>query len=249
MSDQIAKMRNDRDAYGHELYNFWKDGNEHEIIERDDGLIDASDHVGGYFADFKNWPVYEQEGMAFLAPGRSLDLGCGAGRVELYLQSQNREITGIDNSPLAVQVCRERGVKDARLMPVEKITTDVGMFSNIIMYGNNWGLMANPRQAKRLLRLFHRITNPGARILAESNNIYQTDNALHLAYQAWNRQRSRMPGQIRLRVRCGIHCSKWFDYLMVSKEEMEGILEGTGWKIIHTIDSTGSTYVAVLARE
>ena len=44
-------------------------------------------------------------------------------------------------------------------------------------------------------------------------------NPLHLAYQAWNRQLGRMPGQIRIRVRCVLHKTPWFDYLMVSQED------------------------------
>jgi hypothetical protein len=39
---------------------------------------------------------------------------------------------------------------------------------------------------------------------------------------------------------------KWFDYLIVSKKEMEDILKGTGWKIKETIDSGNSAYIAVI---
>lgn len=249
MGEQIAALRKDRDAFGHEMHDFWKGEKEvFEIIERDDGLISIGYHVGMYFAGFDEWSEIEREGMKRLAPGRTLDLGCGAGRVELYLQSLGREVTGIDNSPLAVQVCRERGVKDARLLPVEKITPALGTFGNIIMYGNNWGLMANPRQAVRLLRLFHRMTTPDARIIAQTNDVYKTDNPVHLAYQAWNRERGRMSGQLRLRVRRGLCCSKWFDYLMVSKPEMEEIVEGAGWKVLEYINSEGSLYIAVIGK-
>ncbi len=249
MSEQVRAYRKDKDAFGHMLMAHLQEEEAVEIIEREDGYIDASDQVGWYFSDFPDWPAQEQEGMQHLVPGPALDLGCGAGRVELYLQSQGRPVTGIDNSPLAIEVCRRRGVLDARLLPVEKITPDLGRFANIIMYGNNWGLMANPRQARRLLRLFHRMTTPGARILAETNDIYNTDNPLHLNYQAWNRERGRMSGQIRIQVRYKIYRSSWFDYLMVSKAELAEILAGTGWRVKTTIDSAGVLYVAVIEKE
>ena len=143
MSDQIAQYRKDRDAYGHEIYDFFQGKEVFEIVERGDGYIDAGNTVQNYFADFADWPAYEQEGMRQLIPGRVLDLGCGAGRVELYLQSQGYAVVGIDNSPLAVEVCRLRGVTDARLIPVTGIGPDLGMFDNIVMYGNNWGLMGS----------------------------------------------------------------------------------------------------------
>ena len=40
-----------------------------------------------------------------------------------------------------------------------------------------------------------------------------------------------MSGQLRFRVRYASYCSPWFDYLMVSPDEMKGILEGTGWRV------------------
>jgi hypothetical protein len=49
-------------------------------------------------------------------------------------------------------------------------------------------------------------------------------------------------------VRHGIHTSAWFDYLMVSKEEMGQILEGTGWQVEKFIDSDGPGYFAVIKK-
>jgi SAM-dependent methyltransferase len=249
MSEQLASLRKDRDAFGHEIEDFWKNQEDLEIIEREDGYIDAGAYVSRYFAEFSDWSPSEQEGMKRLAPGPSLDLGCGAGRVELYLQSLGREVTGIDNSTIAINICHERGVKDARILPVEKITPALGTFANILLYGNNWGLMASYKKARRLLRIFHRMTTPDARIIAGSNDIYQTTNPLHLAYQQWNRDRGRMSGQIRFRVRSGIHTTPWFDYLMVSKTEMAEIVLGTGWKVLEYIDSGISQYLTVLAKD
>ncbi len=249
MSEQIKQFKRDRDAYGHEIMDYLETGDSIEIIERDDGFMDAAAHVGVYFADFANWNPCEQEAMQYLLPGRSLDLGSGAGRVELYLQSRGMEAVGIDNSPLAVEVCRRRGVVDARVMSITQVSREkLGLFSNILMLGNNWGLMGSYKRAKWLLRKFYHMTTPEARIIAETNDVYKTDNPIHLAYQAYNRERGRMSGQIGLRVLRGHARSDWFDYLMVSKEEMCDILDGTGWKVMKFIDSPESVYVAVIEK-
>lgn len=250
MSEQIARFHADQDAFGHEIMDFYQDplGEHLEIIERDDGFIGASAGPAAYFSEYPDWPENQRAALEELVAGRVLDLGSGAGRIELYLQAHGFDVVGIDNSPLAVEVCRLRGARDVRLIPVEKVNNALGTFDNILMVGNNWGLMANRAQAKRLLHRFYHMTSPGARIIAESNDVYNTTNSVHLAYQAWNRERGRMSGQIRMRVRHGIYCSKWFDYLMVSRAEMEEILLGTGWRLQTCYPSPGSNYAAVLVK-
>jgi len=62
----------------------------------------------------------------------------------------------------------------------------------------------------------------------------------------FNRDRGRLPGQLRLRVRFRHHISPWFDYLMVSQEEMKQIIYGTGWKVTRFFQDNDSRYVAII---
>ena len=62
-----------------------------------------------------------QKAMKYVR-GRTLDIGCGAGRVTLPLQQRGVDVVGIDNSPLAVRICRERGVNDVRLISVTRVS-------------------------------------------------------------------------------------------------------------------------------
>ena len=50
---------------------------------------------------------------------------------------------------------------------------------------------------------------------------YNTEDPDHLGYHERNRRRARMAGQIRMRVRHRKLKTPWFDYLMVSHEELE----------------------------
>ena len=248
MTETIAQYRLDKDAFGHMLFDYLNGIDAMEMIEREDGFIGTSLGPRAYFADYPDWPAYEHEAMHRLRPGRTIDLGCGAGRLALYLQSQGCAVTGIDNSPLAIEVCRRRGVDDARLLSVTQLSAAVGVFDNIVMLGHNWGLMGSPRRARWFLRKFHTMTTPHARILAESNDVLNTENPDHLNYHAYNRERGRLPGQLRIRVRYRVFTSLWFDYLMVSREEMQAIVDGTGWHINEVIDSERSSYIAILEK-
>ena len=177
-----------------------------------------------------------------------LEVGCGAGRVALELHVRGHEVVGIDLSPLAVEVSRRRGVKDVRELPVTQVSRELGRFDTFVMFGNNFGLMGSGRRAPWLLRRFRSIANDGARILAESVNPYKTDKPEHLAFHERNRKRGRMGGQLRLRIRQGTYSTPWFDYLLVSPEEMASLAEGTGWELTRVIDEGEHVYVGVLER-
>ena len=46
-----------------------------------------------------------------------------------------------------------------------------------------------------------------------------------------------------------MHATPWFDYLFVSKAEMEKLLAGSGWRVAQFIDSPESPrYVAVIEK-
>lgn len=218
-----------------------------EFIERDDGYLMATDNLAAYFAPYAEWPPRLQQAMSFVR-GRVLDVGVGAGRFALHLQEQGREVVGIDVSPGALEVCRKRGVKNVRRLPFHRIDASLGRFDTILMMGNNFGLFANPRRARWMLRRLKSLTSRNARIVAESLDIYGTDKPEHLAYHARNRQNGKMAGEIRLRVRYRELIGDWFDYLMVSQPEMQEIVEGTGWRVADFIGSAGGQYVGVIEK-
>lgn len=240
-------MKEHEDGYGQMLLAALEGRESVEICERDDGFVEANPGPRLYFAPFRRWPAVHRRAMRSVR-GRVLDVGCGAGRVCLHLQKRGLDVVGIDISPGAVEVCRRRGVRDARLCSIEDVNESLGQFDTIVMLGNNFGLFGSRAKAQRLLRRFHRLTSERGRIVAETRDVHQTDDPAHLAYQARNRRLGRMDGQIRLRVRHRLHATPWFDYLMVSPAELEELLAGTGWHLARTLDSC-DTYVAVIEKD
>jgi SAM-dependent methyltransferase len=221
-----------------------------EIVEREDGLIMASRYFGvdHSLAPYSKWPSHQRRALR-LAQGRALDVGAGAGRVALHLQQKGHEVVAIDSSPGAVDVCRRRGVRDARVLKVEEADESLGLFDTVVMYGNNLGLLSSRAKGRRLLRRLHRITSERARILGEILDPYPGAAPVHLAYHQRNRERGRLSGQIRIRIRYRDLATPWFDYLFLSRPELEELVEGTGWLLARTIDDEGPLYVAVLEKQ
>src|SRR5438128_7956129 len=165
-------MNDNQDAFGHELYGYLQGEEGYEIVERDDGFFGAAVGPLSYFAGYKQWPAHYKKAMRYVR-GRVLDIGCGAGRHALHLQEQGFDVVGIDISPLAIEVCRRLGLKDARLLSITQVSPKLAKFDTLLMLGNNFGLMGNSTRAKWLLKRFRRTTTPRARIIAESTDPYQ----------------------------------------------------------------------------
>jgi hypothetical protein len=244
----VLQVKRDADAYGQELMSHHRTGHGYEIVERDDGFIDISCATKVYFTPYAEWPKHIQDALRFVE-GTVLDIGCGAGRHSLYLQETGHDVVGIDLSPLAVEICRERGLRRAENISITQITSRLGRFDTMIMLGNNFGLFANTHRASWLLRRFYNMTSRQGRIIAESRDPHVTDLPDHLAYHRLNRSKGRMPGQLRIRIRFRRHVGPWFDYLLVSKEELHTLIRDTGWHVGRFFDGKSGSYAVLLSKE
>ena len=237
-----------QDAYGHILYDFLNGEQNLEVVERDDGYITTSRmRPLAYFSEYPEWAEHQKLAMNYTT-GRILDIGCGAGRHALYLQKKGHDVLATDNSPLAIQVCKKRDVKNAMVVPITQLNSNFGTFNTITMMGNNFGLFASYKRAKWLLKRFAAMTTEDGKIVAETMDPYQTENHTHLAYHQSNRERDRMSGQLRIRIRYKQYATPWFDYLFVSKSELEDVLVDTIWTIERYIDSDKPSYIMILGK-
>ena len=243
-------MKNSQDAYGQQLLaQYYSREATVEIIERDDNYIDTGSDAGMYFSEYRQWSPLEKRAVK-LVKGRVLDVGCGAGRHALYLQEKGFDVTGIDNSPGAIKVCKLRGLKKAIVRPIDDADKfKPNSFDTIQMFGNNFGLLGSRENAGKILKKMFRITSPEARIIAKTLNPYKTDNPLHLPYLHANRKRGRMGGQIKMRVRFGKTIGEWFDYLFVSPAEMQEIINAGDWQIEEFLDAEEANYIAVIKKK
>ncbi|WP_305788615.1 class I SAM-dependent methyltransferase [Symbioplanes lichenis] len=217
-----------------------------EIIERDDGLINGApaDH---YLGDPGEWQPHDHRALR-LCRGAVLDIGCGAGRTALELQRRSMAVTGLDVSPGAIEIARKRGLRDTVVATVEDFTRGATRYDTFLLLGNNLGLLGGPEQAPKFLAALAQLAKPGARIVAQGTDPYGTTDPVHVAYHQRNRDRGRLGGQLRLRLRYRRLATDWFDYLNCSVPELEGLLEGTAWRLKSVDLQDRPYYVAVMER-
>ncbi len=129
-------MELEEDAHGQQIIRYYNGKRSFSVVERDDGYVNLDeDEANRYLSSYKRWKKHEKDAIKY-ARGRCLDVGCAAGRVPIYLQKKGLYCLGIDISPLAIKVCRLRGVKYCKVMSIADIgKLRGGLFDTVIMFG------------------------------------------------------------------------------------------------------------------
>lgn len=157
------------------------------------------------------WDWWERELLALVDAGPVLDLGCGAGRAALHFQAAGLAVTAVDTSPGAVEVCRRRGVRDARLGDVNEPPADQEWGAVLLLCGN-LGLGGSWDGNRRLLRKLSQLARSDALLVGDSVND-PTRAPLHL--------RLGYEGQV----------TPWWSQRNVCADEIASLVDGTGWVI------------------
>lgn len=77
----MKKLKAEEDAFGQEMWAFYKGERASQVVERDDGYFDASPNGPRmYFSEFEDWHPVEREAMEFVK-GKVLDIGCELGGI------------------------------------------------------------------------------------------------------------------------------------------------------------------------
>jgi SAM-dependent methyltransferase len=215
-----------------------------EIIERDDGLINGAP-AEHYLAAPRDWQPHDHRALR-LVRGAVLDIGAGAGRTALELQIRGMAVTGLDTSAGAIEVARKRGLRDTVLNTVDAYARSAARYDTFLLLGNNLGLIEGPERAPAFLAALAELARPGARIIAQGTDPYGTTDPVHVAYHQRNRDRGRLGGQLRLRLRYRLLATEWFDYLNCSVAELEDLLVGSRWRLGSVDAEDRPYYLAVL---
>jgi RimJ/RimL family protein N-acetyltransferase len=186
-------------------------------LETNDGQLGPAMHPEWFFRAFDEWDWWERELLPPIACGPALDLGAGAGRVSLWLQQRGIEVTAVDSSPGAVEVCRARGVADARLGDLNDPPTDKPWRSIYLACGN-LGLGGSRDCNRRLLCRLAEISAPDAILYGDTV------------------EPGRVP-DIRLRIRYKGEATPWWTQRNVPVDEVAELVDGTGWTLErHVVD-------------
>ncbi|MDY4250154.1 class I SAM-dependent methyltransferase [Bacteroides pyogenes] len=121
------------------------------------------------FRSFSSMPAIERTALQ-LAQGRILDVGAGSGCHALALQEMGKDVCAIDVSPLSVEVMKQRGVNDARLINLFDETFRES-FDTVLMLMNGSGIIGKLSNMPAFFQRMKQILRPGGCIYMDSSDL------------------------------------------------------------------------------
>jgi SAM-dependent methyltransferase len=161
-----------KDILGNALLDYFNGNYTEDLLTETNISEEDSLPLPYLFRSFEEMPLIEQKALT-LAKGKVLDAGCGAGSHALFLQEKGLDVTAIDLSPGAIEVCSLRGVHNAKVADLLHVTEK---YDTIILLMNGTGIFENLEKAPHFLAHLKNLLNPGGQILIDSSDlIYMFD--------------------------------------------------------------------------
>ncbi|KUJ60420.1 methyltransferase [Flavobacteriaceae bacterium CRH] len=158
-----------KDLFGKAMYDFQTNNSPEDIITETSISEEDEMSVAYLFRAYNEMPKIEQKALQ-LAHGKTLDVGCGAGSHSLSLQNdRDLDVTSIDISEKAIETCKLRGVKNAKVQNLLDLEEE--KFDTILLLMNGVGIFGKLENCNTFLSKLKSSLNPGGQILLDSSDI------------------------------------------------------------------------------
>ncbi len=236
-----------KDVFGKAIMDFFQGKKVTINVRRDDGHVDQ-ENGSFYFTDFDQFPPVEKDSMN-LVRGLTLDIGCGAGRHALHLQTKGFNVIALDISPQAIRVAHQRGVTAPIRAAAPWLPFQNETFETVLLMFNNFGICGGYQETVKYLTELNRILKQGGHILASSLHPTLTDDESHLRYHELNRKRGLPAGLVTIRLEYSGEEGNWFKLLLASPEEMKTLSAKADLTLTQTIGpANGPFYIGIIKK-
>lgn len=160
------------DIFGSAFQNYLASGEDEPIKVWIDGIEQDFLFPSYFFRSFDQMPSLEQNALK-LAKGKTLDVGAAAGCHSLWLQENGVDVTALEISAAAAEVCRKRGVK--KVICADFFEFQSEKFDTILLLMNGFGMGKDVEGTERLFKHAVGLLNEGGQIIGDTSDISYFD--------------------------------------------------------------------------
>lgn len=163
------KNQEDIDVFGKAISAYFHDQDETDIIVHSPDFDDDTIPVPLLFRTYKEMPLLEKEALK-KTKGKVLDVGCGAGSHTLYLQQEKKlEVTGIDISTGAIEICKLRGCKNVRVQDYFELENE--KYHTLLFLMNGTGIIEKLANLDYFFDHSRKLLEKDGQILIDSSDL------------------------------------------------------------------------------
>ena len=229
--------KQDTDIFGQAVKNYFNFNDETPIQVHTKNFDTDIIPVDYLFRTEDEMPEIELTALK-LVRGKTLDVGCCAGAHAMILQRNQVEVTAIDTSRKCIEVCKERGLKQAHQLDFFELSTKkFGRFETILLMMNGVGIAGTIQNLPHFFHQIRRILQPNGQVLLDSTD---------LNYLFDKNEFEHYYGEMIYEISYKNQYSKAFNWLYIDYELLKKIAYKNGFKT-EIILKTGSSYLASLS--
>jgi SAM-dependent methyltransferase len=221
------------DPYGQALLAYWRGNRSAALIHESKTGQKKSLPVAVFFRTENEF--FPTDNALTFCRGRILVVGAGTGIHALELIKQGFAVTAIDICPQAVQIMRERGIKDVRQQDFLQFSGET--YDTILMLGQNIGICETLSGIKGLLRRCRILLRHGGQLLANSVEESRSPDAANP--QAY-------PGELEFRLGYDGNLGLWMRWLHLDFVTLKAQALECGWSTEKLIATQEGAFLAGL---
>ena len=231
-----------QDLFGKALLDFQANNYSNDIVTHSSLEEEAIMPLPYLFRNYDEMPLLEQKSLQ-LCQGKVLDIGCGTGGHSLWLQENGFDITGLDSSKGAIEVCDKRGVKKTIHC---KILEHSGIqYDTLLLLMNGIGVAGKLKNLSSYLNhLKSLLSNRGQILLDSSDIIYMFEQDNDGGY--WIPGNVDYYGEVEFQIEYKGEKGPIFDWLYLDFNTLKAYAEETGLKAELMVNGEHYNYLAKL---
>ncbi|UZH56020.1 methyltransferase domain-containing protein [Salinimicrobium tongyeongense] len=213
----MNKPKNTPDIFGKAFIAYFENGDNTDIVVHSPDFDDDVIPVPYLFRKYKEMPRLEQKALQ-LCRGKVLDVGCGAGSHALYLQQERKlAVTAIDTSGGAIEVCRKRGISDARNIAFEDLSEE--KYDTILLLMNGTGIVGKMKFLDAFFEQLKKLLSEKGQVLIDSSDLIYLFDADEDG-GVWVDSSQGYYGELTYRLSYKAETSSSFDWLYLDFESL-----------------------------
>jgi len=229
------------DIFGKAITAYFETKKEQIITVQNEDFDDDEILVSYLFRDYQQMPEIEKKALQ-LSKGKVLDVGSGAGSHSLYLQNKNKlEVTAIDTSVGAIEICEKRGVLNAI---AEDFYAHKGNYDTILLLMNGSGIIGKLNNFNSFFDQLKRLLAPNGNVFIDSSDLiflFENENG-----EFWVDAAKGYYGELKYKISYLKNFSETFDWLYVDFNTLKRACQVNGFNCELIMEGTHYDFLARL---